>query len=242
MNSDAMDKHRFFFEQHGYDLVADIYDEQDVHRIASSFDTLTSFSPNFRRSAELFAVRKFLVEFPDVAEIIFNQNLKSFLREIFGPDYFVVKSIYFDKPPQSNWFVSWHQDLTINVEEKKDVPGFVNWTKKQDVVSVQPPVEILENIVTIRIHLDDTDEQNGALKVIPGSHRKGICNPGAIEWQKEKEVSCNLKAGSIMLMKPLTFHASSRTVNGRRRRVIHIEFSNYRLPEPIQWAEFMSIH
>ena len=86
-----------------------------------------------------------------------------------------MKSIYFDKPAGSNWFVSYHQDLTISVNAKIDLGGFGPWTVKQDQYAVQPPLQILENNFTIRIHLDDTDENNGALKVIPGSHLKGVC-------------------------------------------------------------------
>jgi ectoine hydroxylase-related dioxygenase (phytanoyl-CoA dioxygenase family) len=84
----------------------------------------------------------------------------------------VVKSIYFDKPETSNWYVAYHQDLTISVDKKLELPDFGPWTTKQNQFAVQPPLNILENIYTIRIHLDDTDENNGALKVVPKSHAK----------------------------------------------------------------------
>jgi ectoine hydroxylase-related dioxygenase (phytanoyl-CoA dioxygenase family) len=93
---------------------------------------------------------------------------------------------------------------------------------------------------TIRIHLDDTDENNGAVRVIPGSHRRGIISSGDIT-RNEQGVTCAVAKGGIMVMKPLLLHSSGRTVNGLRRRVIHIEFSNMELPEPLQWAERMSI-
>jgi len=70
--------------------------------------------------------------------------------------------------------VAWHQDLTFSVDKKLDLPGYGPWTIKQDQYSVQPPLDLLENIFTIRIHLDDTDEKNGALRVIPGLHLKGV--------------------------------------------------------------------
>ena len=82
---------------------------------------------------------------------------------MFSDKYFVVKSIYFDKPQSSNWYVSYHQDLTISVDKKLEVDGFGFWTTKQNQFSVQPTLDILQNVVTIRIHLDDTDENNGAL-------------------------------------------------------------------------------
>ena len=102
---------------------------------------------------------------------------------------------------------------------------------------MQPPLPVLENVVTIRIHLDDTDENNGALKVIPGSHANGIYRPETIDWSREKDLSCNVSKGGIMLMKPLLLHSSGRTTNNKRRRVIHIELSSLELPPEISWAE-----
>jgi ectoine hydroxylase-related dioxygenase (phytanoyl-CoA dioxygenase family) len=115
------------------------------------------------------------------------------IRDTLGPDYFVVKFIYFDKPPSSNWFVAWHQDLTISVDRRLDVEGYA-WTVKQGQYSVQPPLAVLESIYTIRIHLDDTNEQNGALRVIPGSHRKGVISR-TTDRTPEKEISCSVGRG-----------------------------------------------
>lgn len=105
---------------------------------------------------------------------------------------------------------------------------------------MQPPLDILENNFTIRIHLDDTDEQNGALKVVPGSHAKGIYRPETIDWTQETAVTCAVPKGGIMLMRPLLLHASGRTVNEARRRVIHIEFSKASLPEGLHWSEALN--
>src|SRR6476661_3396034 len=96
---------------------------------------------------------------------------------------------------------------------------FWSWTVKQDQFSVQPPLAVLQNNFTIRIHLDDTDENNGALKVIPGSHRKGIYRPETIDWSTEKEVVCRVAKGGVMIMRPLLLHASYRTSNSKQRRV-----------------------
>lgn len=120
------------------------------------------------------------------------------------------------------------------------MPGFGPWTVKPGQFAVQPPLSVLEENVTIRIHLDDTDEENGALKVVPGSHRKGICRPETINWGEVPEDKVPVPRGGIMLMKPLLLHASDRTVGDRRRRVIHIEFSKAALPGGLQWAERQS--
>lgn len=152
----------------------------------------------------------------------------------------MVKSIYFDKPKTSNWYVAYHQDLTISVDSKQDVPGFGPWTIKQNLFAVQPTRNILENILTSRIHLDETNSQNGALKVIPRSHNKGIYKP-PMDWSEESEAICEVPKGGIMIMKPLLLHSSGRTTNGLKRRVIHIEFSDMSLPDGLTWAEKMVI-
>lgn len=170
-------------------------------------------SENFRKSTGPFAIRQFFKEIPQALPLALNQKLKDFIAQHFGPDYFVVKAIYFDKPEQSNWFVAWHQDLTISVNQKAEIENFGPWTVKHYQFAVQPPVEILENIFTIRIHLDDTNEENGALRVLDGSHSKGICRSSEVVFDDTKVILCNVKKGGIMLMKPLTFHSSGRTTN-----------------------------
>ena len=133
--------------------------------------------------------------------------------------------------------MAYHQYLTISVDKKADVENFENWTVKQNQFAVQPPAEILEDNFTIRIHLDHTDGNNGALKVIAQSHLKNIYRPETINWDLEREITCEVKLGGIMLMKPLLLHSSSRTTSGQKRRVIHIEFSDVELPPAIQWSE-----
>ena len=221
----------------GYAIIDNVYSSVEIEKITSKINKADSSKDTFRKSNDLFAVRQFLKEIPETIDAIFNQNLKEIITRLFGKDYFVVKSIYFDKPEQSNWFVSYHQDLTISVDKKVELANYGPWTVKQNQFAVQPPIEVLQNIYTIRIHLDDTDENNGALKVIPGSHLKNIYRPETIDWTKESETVCKVNKGGIMIMKPLLLHSSNRTTNNNKRRVIHIEFSNMKLPQELNWSE-----
>ncbi|SHM53297.1 phytanoyl-CoA dioxygenase family protein [Chitinophaga sp. CF418] len=223
----------------GFSVIENVFTDAEVDSLIGLIQQADSSNETFRKTKDLFAIRQFLKEVPDVVPAIFTPGLNATVNELFGTGYQVVKSIYFDKPGDSNWFVSYHQDLTISVKDKADVPGFGPWTVKQQQFAVQPPLTVLENNFTIRIHLDDTGEHNGALRVIPGSHLKGIYRPETIDWAKETEVSCNVRKGGIMIMRPLLLHASSRTTNSHKRRVIHIEFSNQELPAPLQWSELL---
>ncbi len=223
--------------KNGFAIIEDVYSDHEVSSIIKTIDKADQSNPAFRKTTDLFAIRRFLKEAPGVKELIFNNKLKTLINNLFGVGYFAVKSIYFDKPERSNWFVAWHQDLTIAVSNKADLYGYGPWTVKMDQFAVQPPLDILQDNFTIRIHLDDTDEGNGALRVVPGSHLKNIRRVEAIDWHAEPETICKVNAGGIMIMRPLLFHASSRTTTNKKRRVIHIEFSKANLPTGISWAE-----
>jgi ectoine hydroxylase-related dioxygenase (phytanoyl-CoA dioxygenase family) len=228
-------------KKNGFVVIDGVFSMQEVDDLLGEISKADANKPSFRRSSELFAIRQFMREVPAVADIIFGSRLREIIDQLFGDDYFVVKSIYFDKPATSNWFVSYHQDLTISVDRRLEVEGYGAWTRKNDQFSVQPPVNVLEDNFTVRIHLDDTTGENGALKVIARSHVKGIYRPEMIDWSREHEQSCNVMRGGIMIMRPLLLHSSGRTVNQSNRRVIHIEFSRKLLPGGLNWAEHVAI-
>ena len=229
------------FENDGFAIIHSVFTNEEIDKILSVISLADTSKTTFRKTDDLFAIRQFFKEIPEAADLIFNEKLTSLISHLFGADFFVVKSIYFDKPETSNWFVSCHQDLSISVNKKIDIDDFHCWTIKQNQFAVQPPLNILQDNFTIRIHLDNTDKNNGALKVISGSHAKGICRPEAIDWNVEKEVICNVDRGGVMLMKPLLLHSSGRTTNGNKRRVIHTEFSRIKLPGSLQWSEQLTM-
>ncbi len=227
-------------DSEGFTVLNNIYSNNEIDKLISVIENVSfenSQKETFRKSDDLFAVRQFLNEFPETLKLIFTDKLKQIIKSNFGENYFVTKSIYFDKPEKSNWFVSYHQDLTISVNKKIDFDGFENWTIKQNQFAVQPPKSILESCFTIRIHLDKTTKENGALKIINQSHSKGILRVENIDTEIENETVCEVEKGGIMIMKPLLFHASNKTTNNERRRVIHIEFCNQELPSELDWNE-----
>ena len=157
-------------------VVNDVFSEEEIEELLLTISAADKTKETFRKTDDLFAIRRFFKEVPSAIEKIFTPHFTQLLKALFGDEFFVVKSIYFDKPPTSNWFVAYHQDLTISVDRKSDVEGFGPWTTKPGQFAVQPPLSILEDNVTVRIHLDDTTEESGALKVISGSHRNGNAN------------------------------------------------------------------
>lgn len=227
--------HQTQMDHNGFAIIPVIYDETELESIELLTDEVLRLKKLTSKRNDIFGIRQFLEIAPELGSLLYNNKLKEVLQATQSNNPRLVKAIYFDKPEGSNWFVAYHQDLSINVRERVDVPGFKNWTNKKGLISVHPPLEYLQATTTVRIHLDETDEKNGALRVIPASHTNGI--QGAEGLSIEQEVSCPVTRGGVMLMKPLLMHASSRSCNMRRRRVIHLEFCSKELPDPLQWKE-----
>lgn len=224
--------HKSELEEKGFSITPIFYSEKEILKLIKCIDDYFLISKKSN-----YAIRQLIRVIPEMEPFIFNKNLIHLIKEVVGSDYFLTKAIYFNKPKEANWFVPFHQDLSISVVEKHEVENYKNWTFKQQQIGVQPPLNILENIFTIRIHLDKTTKNNGALRIIPSSHNNGILKMDSIDWNAKKELVCNIVKGATMLMKPLVLHASNRTINTSQRRVIHLEFSNKELDFPIKWLE-----
>ena len=237
-----IETHRQEIIEKGFTVINNIFSVAEIEQILTTIENVNSTNSTFRKSTDLFAIRQFLKEIPATQQMIFIDKLKHLITQLFGINFFVTKSIYFDKTEKSNWFVAYHQDLTISVDKKLALENFGSWTVKQNQFAVQPPLEFLENNFTIRIHLDDTDENNGALKVIPKSHLQGVYRADIINWATETETICNTLKRGIMIMKPLLLHSSSRTTNNSKGRVIHIEFSNKELNNGLNWSERINLN
>ena len=147
---------------------------------------------------------------------------------LLGTSWRCVRGLFFDKNMQANWFVPWHRDLVIAVQARNDVDGYGPWSVKDDVIHVQPPREVLENMLAIRLHLDDCGPDNGPLRVIPRSHL-------SMEAVTEPVVELTAKRGEVIAMRPLLLHSSGRATSPTNRRVIHLEFALVDLPSPLQF-------
>jgi len=150
----------------------------------------------------------------------------------------LVRVILFDKTPSNNWLVTWHQDKTIAVSSKKEIEGWGPWSIKGECHHVQPGINVLNSMVTFRLHLDESTKENGCLRVIPGSHRWGVLKQEEIinYVQDAIPVQCIAKRYSALVMRPHILHASSKATEPSSRRVLHVEYSSYTLPNGLSWA------
>ncbi|WP_051711053.1 phytanoyl-CoA dioxygenase family protein [Andreprevotia chitinilytica] len=146
---------------------------------------------------------------------------------------------YFEKSSERNWLVAMHQDLSIPVKERIEHASLGIWSRKEEGWYVQPPLEILESLTAVRVHLDDCTMAHGPLRVIPGSHRVGKLSPDQISAYvtASEELPCLVHSGSAVLMKPLLLHASSKATAPNRRRVLHFVFGPEVLPFGLAWQD-----
>lgn len=228
-------------QQTGFAVLPQLYSQAEIAAILACVADAPATGPNFRRSQDVFAIRNLLGEVPALWTLLDTPALRGVLGQLYPRGCRLTKAIYFDKPAQSNWLVAWHQDLMVNVDRRADLPGFGPWTSKAGWVAVQPPTEVLEATCILRLHLDDCDATNGALKVVPGSHRWGVVPAEAIVAHTAAAQVCEVPAGGAMLMKPLILHASSRSTSSRPRRVVHLEFSAAELPGGLAWREGFAV-
>jgi ectoine hydroxylase-related dioxygenase (phytanoyl-CoA dioxygenase family) len=199
---------------------------------------------SLRRGGNVFAVRNLLTASAEVRALAASSAMLGLAREILGDNAIPVRGILFDKTPNANWKVPWHQDVTIAVNQKIEIDDYGPWSMKAGVLHVQPPAAVLQRMISIRLHLDDCDEWNGALKVIPGSHLRGrMPESEASRCGSEGPVTiCEAQAGDAMLMRPLLVHASSPATSPRHRRVIHVDYAAVNLPPGLDWAASSSMY
>jgi ectoine hydroxylase-related dioxygenase (phytanoyl-CoA dioxygenase family) len=177
-----------------------------------------------------------ILDLPSVRQLAVTRRIRALSEAVLGPDCFVVRGLLFDKTPDANWKVIWHQDLTIAVGEQYAQPGFGPWSEKDGVPHVQPPVSVLESMLAIRVHLDPCGPDNGPVRVIPGSHTSGRLSSAAIDaYREDPAVECVVDEGGILAFRPLLLHASAAATAPAHRRVIHLEFAATELPPPLTW-------
>ena len=208
----------------------------DAHSID---DLVHALAPLGDIARERGGVRDLLRTVPAVRALARSVPVRTVAEAALGPGAFCVRAILFDKTPDANWKVIWHQDLTIAVAARADVPGYGPWSEKAGVVHVQPPAALLARLVAVRVHLDDCTESNGPVRVLPGSHRAGRLGASDIEaWRaRVEEVVCLVPRGGILAFHSLLLHASSPATVPAHRRVVHLEFAADELPAGMAWRD-----
>jgi ectoine hydroxylase-related dioxygenase (phytanoyl-CoA dioxygenase family) len=226
-------------EVRGFIVISGVLDSATVDRVIEELRSIPRTNATKERGGSYFGIRNLLSIAPYVCELANSPSIRSIVDPLLGKQARVVRGIFFDKTPEANWKVPWHQDLTIAVRQRKEAVGFNCWTQKAGTIHVQPPTSVMEGILTLRLHLDDTNEDSGALKVLPGSHTYGRLSPTAIQRTRREKPSfvCAAKKGDVLVMRPLLLHSSSVSSNASHRRVVHLEYAPMDLPGGLEWSQ-----
>lgn len=223
------------FAEDGYFTADGVLPAADVERLRVAIAQLPD-RVEVRRRKGVYGVRNLLDICPAVRELACDPRVRRFVEPVLGEQAFAVRAVFFDKVPGANWSLFWHQDNVIAVDRRADLPGFSGWSCKAGVWQVQPPAEVLARMVAVRVHLDDCGPGNGPLRVLPGSHRHGWLDDRLEAWKaRVPEVACLTNAGGVVVMCPLTLHASAPAEKPAHRRVIHVEFAVDELPDGLDW-------
>lgn len=173
-----------------------------------------------------------------IGMLLGQSAIRELVSRLLGPLARPVRAIAFDKTAGRNWLVPWHQDRTIAVDRRDEAADVRCWTVKNGVDHCEPPVGLLERMVTLRWHLDAVGPRDGCIRVLPGSHRLGRLVATDIRdlLGEVPAVDVPVPAGGVFVMSPLLVHSSRKRVTQGRRRVLHVELAAGDPPAPLRWA------
>ena len=203
----------------GFAILPALFSTEDIDRLSKE---ICQSSPQRSRAGIRHAL-----QLPPVATIAGNRLLADIACEVLGTRAFPFRATLFEKSNQSNWLVVWHQDTALPLRERVEVPGWGPWSVKERIDYAHAPAGALSQVLALRIHLDDSTQDNGPLRVLPRTHVLGVLNDDEIHALavRTTPVDCLAAKGGVVAMRPLVVHASSKSRTKMSRRVLHIEYA-----------------
>lgn len=203
----------------GYAILPQVLTSEEIDQLLSDLERSAA-----QRSR---AGVRHLMTIPAVTKLANDHRMLGIAQAVLGNDALPFKATLFDKSPEANWLITWHQDTALPLCEKQEIPGWGPWSTKEGVVYAHAPASALERVVALRLHFDDSNLDNGPLRVIPGSHCEGVLSDEQVEKivDKGESVTCLVEQSGVIVMRPLIIHASSKSQSDRPRRVLHIEYA-----------------
>jgi hypothetical protein len=235
---------QYHLDEYGFFELAGAFDHSTIAEMVSELGEVLSASGSGEaalRSASgtLYAARNVLSLWPRAGIVWRVPCVLEALNQVLGSEFGLVRALFFDKPPTDSWSLPWHKDLTIAVRDNR-LPSkhFSKPTRKAGIPHVEAPLRVLESMLTARIHLDAATDENGPLKVFPGSHRSGK----SLASYNAAPYVVRAASGDVLLMRPLLAHCSSKSETGttRHRRILHLEFAaSQDLADGYAWHDFV---
>ena len=204
----------------GFEIFPAVLDQHDIAAAAAAFQ-----EDGLERSR---AGARHLMRHPTVQQVALDPRLVALACRFLGPSAIPFRATLFDKSPDRNWLVVWHQDTALPLRERRDVSGWGPWSVKAGITYAHAPAAARSRVIALRLHIDDSCLDNGPLRVLPETHTRGVLSDAEVAQlaRDVQAVDCVAPAGGVVAMRPLLVHASSKAETDQRRRVLHIEYAD----------------
>jgi hypothetical protein len=209
----------------GFAVVSSVFEASELDGLAKALE-----EASLQRSR---AGARHLLSVPAVAALARDSRLTKLAAEVLGCDPVPFGATLFDKSAEANWLVVWHQDTAVPLIERREAAGWGPWSTKGGITYAHASASALSQVVALRVHLDDSAEDNGPLRVLPRTHNLGVLSDEQIHSAAARiePVSCTVERGGVLVMRPLLVHASSKASSAAPRRVLHFEYAASRVFE-----------
>jgi len=189
----------------GYILPLDVLTPDEIVEHRTYFEQL--LAKTLAKGWNNYAINSWQTRCPGIYDLVHHPRVLDYVQDLLGEDLICWATHYFAKLPGDGKRVSWHQDASY-------------WPLTPS------------KTVTVWLAIDDTDVENGAMTVIPGSHVHGqldfeessstennVLNQtvGAAESYGDAPVAFAMKAGQMSLHSDLLLHGSEPNLSTRRR-------------------------
>src|SRR5277367_4486933 len=189
-------------EKQGFAIEGDVFDAGEIAHLLS--ELCVADLPRSRAGI------RHAMQHASVARISRDTRLLGMAQQVLGAAAVPFRATLFDRSPVSNWLVAWHQDTALPLRARREVEGWGPWSVKDGVIYAHAPAGALSQVLALRLHLDDSRAENGPLRVLPGTHRRGVLTDDEMARLAGELPAneCTVNAGGVLLMRPLIVHAS----------------------------------
>jgi ectoine hydroxylase-related dioxygenase (phytanoyl-CoA dioxygenase family) len=210
---------RSAINENGFMLIQELFPHSAVSQLLEALN-----HSQLKRSR---AGARHILSHPGVNSLAVDSRLLNIAQDVLGPAAFPFRATLFDKTATANWLVVWHQDTALPLRERHETTGWGPWSIKDGVHYAHAPASALSQVLALRFHLDQSNADNGPLRILPGTHKLGVLTDDAVHdlASNASPVDCHVSAGGVLAMFPLLIHASSKSQVPLPRRVIHIEYA-----------------
>ncbi|PIT15095.1 hypothetical protein BGI32_06245 [Snodgrassella alvi] len=214
-----------YFEQNGYAVINALITPQQLTEIEQQLEQVNLTTAGNRE----------LLTLPWCQLLANDLKTNTLLTTLLPEKPIAIQYTLFKKSADKNWLVPLHQDLSIAVRHRFSDSRFIGWSHKQNILFVHPPAQYMQQLVAVRLHIDDCLHEHGPLKVVAGTHQHGRIAESELRQLRDQqgEQECILSKGGAVIMRPLIVHSSSKAIQTNGRRVLHFLYAPATLAETI---------